>query len=804
MESKNIFKRCSGLLFLITVVCPCDPAEEGKPHELIYTMSKIPSDTTMVMWTKDDIIVAECPLFPGDCVINDLSWLTAKVEKKGDTLEFSIYINSVSRGLLSNAKGIWMLRRHTSDTKVEVFYYCNLQVYAKPAETNCKKTLSKDGLTVSCYGKQVYPEAMITVFRTSVDSNSDTCKNTPMTYDPVYYETICERRFNTSELHLEMEDFTFCVYPSVIGTKDYNLIGTNVSMSLLIEPSSISVRDCNRTTSSISCSCERLDTDDSKSGFNWYANDVEVKQKSQYYTAATSPGAVDDIICKPITTETTRQYHDVDNSAVIVLVILLVAAILGILVLVFIYTPLCKLFKDKMNFPMKRTDGKKEEPAESGESKSLLTTDKEGTSSNTEKNEATLSSTSEIKVDEVSNEQGSSDITKHDVKSDKPRFDFSVYNVKTSILLLGTKDCNKELFKRSLLQEPYCITSEKVKAFVKDSTKWKIMDCKTKQIIFDTSGEKVKLPDNVKLQVHYSKREDAVFKLVDGPVYDQKEVKKFIEEMKSCLVLCREGYNAVVVVYTTDKEKEISPLTKILHETFAFNMNNIILIKSNNVNYKEYEYMNNDPRENTMKDKSIEIKQTKMDNEFKTSFGERFIQFYPLVTYNDNNDFFSLVCQMGKVNAEPVFAENAETLARDNNLETVSKELSLLMEIISNKPGDIESKIGKGDIKYMLNTERECNKTQTEDTEKRDNDDRETKLREIQERLQILAKTWDDYLHYNVDSSADSGVQNETFYEGAIEQTTLQSEDQSKNPTLKVFEDVKYLIQCFQKVYFVA
>lgn len=52
----------------------------------------------------------------------------------------------------------------------------------------------------------------------------------------------------------------------------------------LIEPSSVSVRECNKTASLIHCTCDRLDTV-SKSSFDWYHKGVQVQQESQFYTA---------------------------------------------------------------------------------------------------------------------------------------------------------------------------------------------------------------------------------------------------------------------------------------------------------------------------------------------------------------------------------------------------------------------------------------------------------------------------------------------------------------------------------------
>ncbi|XP_059153665.1 uncharacterized protein LOC131939398 [Physella acuta] len=165
MKSTKLSLCFNALLFHITVAYACDPAEEGRPYLLKHSIAKVPWGVTMVTWTKDDILVADCPVATASCTTNAMTWLVAEVIKTDDNITFFLNISSVSRLSRNNSKGIWKLKSHTSSPRAEEFYNCNLQVYAKIKETKCIKNLSKDGLTVSCYGKQVYPEAMMSVIR---------------------------------------------------------------------------------------------------------------------------------------------------------------------------------------------------------------------------------------------------------------------------------------------------------------------------------------------------------------------------------------------------------------------------------------------------------------------------------------------------------------------------------------------------------------------------------------------------------------------------------------------------------------
>ncbi|XP_059153666.1 uncharacterized protein LOC131939399 [Physella acuta] len=672
MKFTILFQSCLVLFFLIQVMYACGPAEEGKPYTLTHVMTKAPSDTTMLMWTKDDNLIAECALVSGDCTTNDINWLTANVNTNGEMWQFSINIMSVSREILKNTKGLWKLQTHTSSPNVEVFYECNLQVYAKPTETKCTKTWSKDGLTVSCYGKQVYPEAMMAVFRESIDTQTVLCNNTHSNLEPLYYETECWKTLKKHDLLFERDDYIFCLYPSLIGHPNFTQTGTNISLSLLKEYSSVSVQDCNKSNGFINCSCERLDSDESKSGFNWIADGVDVKSKTQYYVTIVNGTAVNDITCTPIVTGKNQKEDtectDTGNITVIVLAVLF--AISGLINVVLCYTfikkyfPLLKL--TKVNLSSARTYSKGIEFTEDEESRKLF----------------------ESKTEESTRNTG----TIEDISAPISASKSDANNHKRSILLVGTKESNKELYKRTLLQKSYAI--EKQKSAKKKI--WKVLDKETNEEIHETSQDEIKLPDKNILHLHYFERCNIVFKLIDGPVYDDQDVDKFIEEMKSCLVLCREGYNTVVVVYTSDTKKDARSLVFMLHEDLGIDLNNVIVVKSIDAKYKKYvapKEINihatiikedetkcentdatqlRDISESTLNPKKQEdITQTKEDVSFKKWFGKRYIQFNILPAYVDNTNFFSLVCEMGKAISVPFFIDNPKSFVANNMLENV-------------------------------------------------------------------------------------------------------------------------------------
>lgn len=106
---------------------------EGTPYTLVYTMKKVPADIQLLMWLKDDMLMAECQVDSSVvCVTNEISWFTATVTKHvDDSLTFMVNIPNPSRQRLSNAKGHWKLKTHSSQPNVQVFYNCHLQIYGK-------------------------------------------------------------------------------------------------------------------------------------------------------------------------------------------------------------------------------------------------------------------------------------------------------------------------------------------------------------------------------------------------------------------------------------------------------------------------------------------------------------------------------------------------------------------------------------------------------------------------------------------------------------------------------------------------
>ncbi|XP_059153641.1 uncharacterized protein LOC131939372 [Physella acuta] len=161
------------------------------------------------------------------------------------------------------------------------------------------------------------------------------------------------------------------------------------------------------------------------------------------------------------------------------------------------------------------------------------------------------------------------------LQSENPA-DINLYKISSSVLLLGTVNSNKELLKRSILQREYHI--------MKTDDKKSIVDTKDKNVILEVSKKVLRslpqfsMPDKNKIQLHYTKCDDQVFKLVDGPVYDTNNINKFIEDMKSCLSLSQEGFNAIIVAFTLDRAKDCNSLINMLHSNFGINVNTLISV----------------------------------------------------------------------------------------------------------------------------------------------------------------------------------------------------------------------------------
>ncbi|XP_059153619.1 uncharacterized protein LOC131939355 [Physella acuta] len=249
--------------------------------------------------------------------------------------------------------------------------------------------------------------------------------------------------------------------------------------------------------------------------------------------------------------------------------------------------------------------------------------------------------------------------------------------------------------------------------------------------------------------------------------------------MKSCLVLCREGYNAVVVVYTSDKEKEATSLIDILRENFAFNMNNIILIKTKYVHCREHKPLSNSTSNVAqMQDDCIEAESTvdfrgtKADLKFKDLFTNRYIGLQLPATEDNINHIFRFIDEMGKANSVSLFIKYDRTLTSNTILETVLRELSLLMETITKRK----------------------NKHQ----------------RETEQRFKLLQETWEKFVNYNVDNVCESDnnvlIEEDELedMEDEREETGREFNKEALRQKQEVCEDVTYLIKCLHNVYFAA
>ncbi|XP_059153673.1 uncharacterized protein LOC131939405 [Physella acuta] len=141
----------------------CQPAEEGQPYQLSYTLTTIPAYRTMLLWLKDGQLVSECPVEAGECSNNDISWLYARVEKRNNGVEFILDIQNVTRENEKNVQGVWTLKTHSMEPTSQEMYSCALQVYAKAVDISCVSDVVTKGVTISCSTSRIYPEAMVSI-----------------------------------------------------------------------------------------------------------------------------------------------------------------------------------------------------------------------------------------------------------------------------------------------------------------------------------------------------------------------------------------------------------------------------------------------------------------------------------------------------------------------------------------------------------------------------------------------------------------------------------------------------------------
>ncbi|XP_059153675.1 uncharacterized protein LOC131939407 [Physella acuta] len=107
----------------------CQPAEEGQPYKLSYTLTTIPAHRTMLLWLKDGQLVSECPVEAGDCSNNDISWFHATVTRRENLLHFVLDVLNVTRETPKNVQGVWALKTHSLESTEEYLYSCDLKTY---------------------------------------------------------------------------------------------------------------------------------------------------------------------------------------------------------------------------------------------------------------------------------------------------------------------------------------------------------------------------------------------------------------------------------------------------------------------------------------------------------------------------------------------------------------------------------------------------------------------------------------------------------------------------------------------------
>ncbi|XP_059153672.1 uncharacterized protein LOC131939404 [Physella acuta] len=568
----TIFLFTHVLIFVIPGILSCPPAEEGMSYDLKYSTVNLKKETTMVMWTKDDILVAECPVLNGECVINDVYWLSARVEQINDMLTFHIHIHNVSRRIPTNPAGVWKLRTHTSSPNVEVFYHCSLQVYAKPKDVFCDFVWSIDTLDITCSVTRIYPEAMMIVNKTNTHFGPISCTNTKLNEEPVYYKANCNTQFLHQQLHVVADYFNFFIYPNIIAASINMQSGVNTTASLHAEPAYVVLKECSLREKRINCSCRGLDKGVSIVDNYIHNNRIDYTNKdvfnNQYATE-------EEMSCKPTRYSINGESRIYcDNSAVIVLALVCVVMTITTLILFFFYTNRCRLLRD-MVFMLRKTNYRDIHQNPIGESAfdfslvAIDTSEKEDFTACLLNQETTQQSLTAKMYPNLL--EGAS------AQSMKPKIVDKIHLMTTSsVLLIGTRNSNKDLLKRSMLQREYCLE--------KTETKKTIVDLKTKKDLFEIGRNwklvfnQIKLPDEEKIQLHFTKYDNHVIKLVDGPVYDTNNINTFIEDMKACITLSNEEFKAIIVAFTNDRANDCNSVIKILHDSFGFDVNNVISV----------------------------------------------------------------------------------------------------------------------------------------------------------------------------------------------------------------------------------
>ncbi|XP_059153676.1 uncharacterized protein LOC131939408 [Physella acuta] len=361
------------------------------------------------------------------------------------------------------------------------------------------------------------------------------CENYKISENPVYYKAACIVIIPRENLHLEQNNFNISIYPNNSGFNNIeNALAIKVVM-LNIEPKYVVQQDCENEANVVKCSCKRIDATDGVSKFDWYLNNSLVKQNTNVYTYTSETDAeiynrraniyVESklLSCR---VQTADRKNDKDSSVLNFFIVLIVILIL-IIVIMFFYTPKqCRIHFGKC----------------------FRFTRKTKTMSGNSHDETPLRDTQQ----ENNESQVCIDFATETVKEPELDIDESQFEIKTTFLLLGTKSGKKGGKKHNISN---LILQTKIK------------DAKS---------------DVLRMQFEFSKLDNRLIKLADGPELDVKQIHPFVTDLKHCLVAFPEGFNAILLAMnenqdTNDIEKLIDVLVFFLGIEV---MNHVIFINS--------------------------------------------------------------------------------------------------------------------------------------------------------------------------------------------------------------------------------
>ncbi|XP_059153634.1 uncharacterized protein LOC131939363 [Physella acuta] len=562
------------VLSLIGVVSAltCDPAAEEMPYDIQYNMTSIPSESRMFVWMKDGNIAFECTVASGDCSHNDIPWLKASTERVDDSLIFNIHFPRVTRQLGRNSEGVWSLHSHTSHSKQETFYTCNLKVYAAPSTntTHCESTWSASQIYYSCNTTKSYPRSLMAI-RWYNEISLASCKYAPVSVEPVYYNAQCSTSLKTEKLHLTPNDFNIFVYPNVTGTqKDFHF-GISLSAVVNIVRSSVIQRQCLEDGLSINCSCKKLEPLDDSALFLWHNGDQLVSSKPSNMHAFKK--GTSNITCEELVPNQHR--NDIVANGLIVglsICVFLIALFVVFIVLILCSKRVRSKFPDKFrNYMASRFDADKTIPNlnNPAQEQAHLPQNKEEMTSNELNIESAgfvdvakkVAFNDPLQTQGKLNKRPNNYETKENDDNEEmasllpnetqvdSNYEGST-NAKTVILLLGTPKSNKHLLRNEILRN-----EEKIS----------------------------KLPDKSNTtSLAYSSINGKVTKLVDVPITDDVTIDEDKENLKSAVAIIPEGYNAIIVVLAIqDIIQSVQKIEKLLNDNFC--MESVIFI----VTYKD-------------------------------------------------------------------------------------------------------------------------------------------------------------------------------------------------------------------------